>query len=222
MRHVYLRAFTLIEILLATVLGVTVMLMAVSVYRSASDVMVDISRQAEVGQTLRAGYFAAMADVDYWHSHADVNFPYLREVNATVRESAAVQPSFAKITLSNDDPDLNTSWIAPHDPRAWYRGYMYSNIISRVPSGSDVTFLFDGTGSGDPTVPDTIGGKRITPRAIYGDYAMLSNILGPGSEDNNANADVSTHETLMAMAEDGNVNYAASVSSQRERTVFYF
>lgn len=115
------RAFTLIELLVAMALGTLLVLITVQAFSTAGDAMAALRRLAEENRLIRAGYFTVIEEADFWHSHANPSYPYLRGHNVV---GDGVRP-FAPVTWNDDlTHPVNPNWPQPHDPRAWYRNHL--------------------------------------------------------------------------------------------------
>jgi prepilin-type N-terminal cleavage/methylation domain-containing protein len=134
------KGFSLIEVLIAVALGALLLLVAANVFRTATLTMSTLNVLAEENCMIRAGYFTAINEVDYWHTEANPAFPYLRghaiEVadnpdNPDEADSIYGARPFAPVEWSDslDDPH-NPNWKQPHDPRAFYRNNLTPNVVS--------------------------------------------------------------------------------------------
>ncbi|MBA2481278.1 MAG: hypothetical protein H0V44_11500, partial [Planctomycetes bacterium] len=142
-------AFTLIELLIAISLSLATMLVAVSTFRQAAQTISVMNRLSTENGLLRTGYFLNAEDVDFWNSHANPDFPFLKghmsdEVAHTgdggnnldnkrlfrrvAFRSKALGPgpgSVAGASMASGDFDPN--WEQPNDARSWYRNYLMPN-----------------------------------------------------------------------------------------------
>lgn len=69
-------AFTAIELMIAMALSLGILLVAVAGFRMAAASMGRLERLSVENNLLRSGYLLLMEDVDFWHSHANPEYPY--------------------------------------------------------------------------------------------------------------------------------------------------
>jgi prepilin-type N-terminal cleavage/methylation domain-containing protein len=186
------RGFTLVEILISLALALILILIAVVTFRTATQTMTRLEQLANENRLIRSGYLIAMDDVDFWHSHANPAFPYLKGYNAMTEEGASVADAgndfFDKKIFrpvewpkSLDDP-ANPNWAQPHDPRTWYRGGVVANQESGVIAPANeakVNDLANATFFYDPLFYEEGGDPE--NRKEQTDSRLHKDVAGPGA-----------------------------------------
>lgn len=83
------RGFTLLEMLVAVSLGTVLVLTITATFRAISRTVAAVNALGRENELLRAGYFVAIEDADFFHSEANPDLPYskgwtrVQPVNAT-------------------------------------------------------------------------------------------------------------------------------------------
>ncbi|MBA2480973.1 MAG: prepilin-type N-terminal cleavage/methylation domain-containing protein [Planctomycetes bacterium] len=204
-RRISVRAFTLVELMIAISLSLVIMLVAVTAFRQASQTISLMNRLSVENGMLRTGYFITTEDVDFWNSHANPDYPYLKghmsdAVLAFSGNNLENKRLFRPVTFSTATAvDFNPNWALPHDARSWYRNYLMPNpkplIYDRAQAdglgGSLVGANMWNAWLIDPNVPNpltkhlnyvesNLGEYQIpigwSPRTVAGDYSRLSTI----------------------------------------------
>jgi hypothetical protein len=85
----------MIELLLAILFSSMIVLVAMMTFRTAAKTMGRIDELAAENKMIRAGYYLALQDADYWHSHADPTYPYMSHFNSATM-------LYAPTTFKND------------------------------------------------------------------------------------------------------------------------
>ncbi|MFM2089764.1 MAG: hypothetical protein RLZZ127_253 [Planctomycetota bacterium] len=186
------KAFTLIELLVATALAMFIILLAATAFRLIVNGMRTAQRLSVENGMLRAGFFVALDDADFWRSHADPAQPYdkgdlalgvangnafRKRIFAPVSFHARLEPDRPRLPASltaaevaaHPLPNLNA--LLPHDPRSWYRGHLWTdarpnNGIERITDLPNRDWGMSGYGAP----------AGITPRHLFGPYSMSANI----------------------------------------------
>ncbi len=127
-------AFTLIELMIAIGLGMLIVVVAVSGVRMASQSVTTSNRLALENSMMRAGYFAAMQDADYWLAWDDPDSPTdqgLRDYEGAPPYGRGLpfsdfnQTIFPKRGTEGTDQERgwnpNYAWHA-NDSRTWFNG----------------------------------------------------------------------------------------------------
>jgi hypothetical protein len=172
-----MRAFTLIELLISLALGMSILVMAMMTFRSASASMADINRMSRETQMLRTGYWIAMRDADFWDSQANPAAPYRKGFMRTGRGTDSTlnqRRAFAPISFNASMTPggalaggvVNPNLFLPHHPGGWYRNGIapgmgahlrYKLPNDRIDPGGDANFP-----------------SGMTPASIEGDYGLAS------------------------------------------------
>jgi len=184
-----MRAFTLIELLIALALGMSILVMAVMTFRSTSACMADISRMSRETQMLRTGYWIALRDADFWDSHANPNPPYGKAFNRVGRgtdSTITTRRAMAPISFSasmdpsasvSDSRVINPNIFLPHHPGGWYRNGLAASM------GGHLRY---GTSKVAPADTQSQYGKNfktgVTPMAVEGDFGLASATAMPVSD----------------------------------------
>jgi prepilin-type N-terminal cleavage/methylation domain-containing protein len=79
------RGFTLIELVVAIGLGVTILVIAVAAFRSIALAMGTLNRLSQQNQRMRSGFMTAMEDADFWHSAANPEMPWVQRYNSVAQ-----------------------------------------------------------------------------------------------------------------------------------------
>jgi prepilin-type N-terminal cleavage/methylation domain-containing protein len=196
--------FTLIELMISVALSLLILLVAVAAFRLATQTMGLITRLSRENGMLRTGYFVMTDDVDFWNSHANPNYPYLKghmsdtvgagELGNSRSNNLYDKRPFKAVTFrlsdpynagSSSDSNFDPNWSLPNDRRSWYRNGMIQGPrpFALYPASSAV-----GTVNVAGPVIQTHLADAIQLRGdawyllgwepwhIYGDYSMLSNV----------------------------------------------
>lgn len=128
------RAFTLIELLIAITLGMLIVYTATAGFRAASQSVTTSNRLALENSLLRAGYFAATQDADWWLAWDDpddssnqrlrwfANYqPWKRGGPFTPFDQSTFARGGTRGTDSERGWDPTFTWPA-NDARAWFNG----------------------------------------------------------------------------------------------------
>ncbi|HYE08293.1 MAG TPA: hypothetical protein VEL07_22455 [Planctomycetota bacterium] len=121
------RAFTLIEVMIASALGLTVCLTAFAGLRAAAQSVSLAERLATENALIRAGMNAAYHEVDAWRTYddpADATRQRLRQYDATRRMGLPFTPLKTSWTPSGWSSADRTTW--DEDDRGWNSGEAWS------------------------------------------------------------------------------------------------
>ncbi len=72
----------MIELLIAVGFSMIIVMVAMMTFRSAQKAMGRLDELAAENKMIRAGYYLALQDADYWQSHADPTYPYMAHFNS--------------------------------------------------------------------------------------------------------------------------------------------
>ena len=145
-------AFTLVEVMIATALGVTIIGTAFAAFRVASQAATVANRLSLENAMLRAGFSKAEEELDFWQAYDDPQQPALEQLR-TARDAGAhglhglaFAPMAALLTASANPAHMEdalgwspSTWL-PHDPRSWFRGNMAEKYNSSLPFGRYAIF----------------------------------------------------------------------------------
>jgi hypothetical protein len=139
-------AFTLVELLIAITLGMAIIFTALSGFRMASQSVTVANHLALENSLMRAGYFMAVDEADFWQSYDDPDDATATREGQKLRQFANYTPwhrglpfapfdgtSFPRSGAAGSeqergwDPDY--AWPAS-DPRAWFHGNLVEEIAS--------------------------------------------------------------------------------------------
>jgi hypothetical protein len=130
-------AFTLIELLIAIGLSLAIMMVAVTTFRQAAQTIALMNRLSVENGLLRVGYFLNTEDVDFWHSHANPDYPYLKghmsdqvAYGSDGGNNLDNKRLFRRVAFhpgKNGATGFDPNWEQPHDARSWYRNYLAAN-----------------------------------------------------------------------------------------------
>lgn len=183
------RGFTLIELMLAVALSTLLLLVAFVTFRAVTRTIKELQDLAATNRILRTGYLQATKDADYWHSHADPRYPYLREHNGITTDEDSVYDvrPFRRVEWESPGPGgevvaENPAWAQPHDERCWYRNGLLPNVttgnyVFNTGTGRcdfQPDFYCDGISASAST--DGVRPLGWESWHVVGDYAALSNI----------------------------------------------
>ena len=204
----WVRAFTLIEVVLAVALSTAVLLAGFTAVRSAARSIANLNQVSRENALLHSGVMAAIEDADFWNSEANPEFPWARaymgfrnvdangtrladdadtQATGTAAYTAANHGSNKRLfrrvdrtTGSVEDPN----WMLPHDARAWFRNSWLPNnrpaqLWQYTPNGA-LTSRSTVNNNNNTNWSTTAGSIPAcwTPRHVLGDYAELANPLG--------------------------------------------
>lgn len=140
------RGFTLIEVMIAATLMIAIITMAMIAMRTAAKSIAVLGALRAENRLLRQGITAGLEDLDFWHSDANPDYPYLkgamsapyvdaadRIVGSDSRLAKAKRP-FRPVTFG---VGLSPAGLLPHDPATWYRNHLNSNCRPKVPNGHE-------------------------------------------------------------------------------------
>lgn len=130
--------FTLLEVLIATAMGVVIIGTAFAAFRVASQTVTIANRLSLENAMMRAGFSKAQEELDFWQSYDDPDVTQGEKLRATLAP-ASLQGAhgliFAPMATLLPPPAASTdtfegaqgwddrAWLA-HDSRSWYRGNM--------------------------------------------------------------------------------------------------
>lgn len=110
-------AFTLIEVMVALGLAVVIILVAAQAFSAISKTVTVINRLNQENQLLRAGFWAALQNADFWDGEASPEAPYYRMHNRHARTkvlTAACATRVSAVFGSNDGScDRRKRFLAP-------------------------------------------------------------------------------------------------------------
>ncbi len=115
------RGFTMIEMLISIALGAAICAAAFAAFRVASQSVAAANRLAIENALFRAGYHAALDDLDSWNSLDDPARP------AAQRPLNVPGQPFGPLTFAADELDFDLS-----DPRLWWRGHAMEHRTTKL------------------------------------------------------------------------------------------
>ncbi len=154
--HTARRAFTLIELILATAAGAVVIVAAAAALRVAAQTATASERLATQNALIAAGLRGAFDELDFWTAYDDPLDPSRQRLRFAA--DAVVAPGgmrrlglpFAPFSatwprMASADPEAVEGWddAAPWDaadPRAWWRGTMLERVDSDLRHGRYALF----------------------------------------------------------------------------------
>jgi prepilin-type N-terminal cleavage/methylation domain-containing protein len=165
-QHLYPRGFTLIEMMLAIAIGVTICYTAFAGVRTASQCVTIANRLSTENRLMHAAITTSIDDLDFWTSYDDLNDPADQQLR--VGDALGRDPFLPMTFNAVEEPDFT-----PSDPKTWWRGMPTAN--QAVGTYGNYS-LFSNTGPGTP--PFTQGQNwlpKITKRLhnSLGVYGLL-------------------------------------------------
>ncbi len=157
------RAFTLLELMIAVSLSIMVVYTAFAAFRTVGQ-SVTISRKLSLENgLLRAGFMAALNELDYWDLYDDRNAP-----DPTANPLRVVGKPFAPLTY---DPSRGE-----HDPKTWYRGLGFAEDATQTMKWGNYSLLStSGAGTGpDAPIRTWYPNQIKTINQTLGSYGMIS------------------------------------------------
>lgn len=195
-----LRGFTLIELMIAISLGMLLVYTATAGFRSASQSVTLSNRMALENSLLRAGYFAAVQDADWWLAWDDpddssnqrlrwfANYSPWKRGNPFTPFGASVFPRGG--TLGQDTQrgwDPTYTWPA-NDSRSWFNGNLveegnvsghvfgHYELFAHNKSAPNLTKVMSTGGS---QIGIAFNGSAVPTRTWYGNQLeSLKNAMG--------------------------------------------
>lgn len=170
-------AYTLVELLIAVSLSVTIMLIAFTAFRFCAASFQALNRLATENDIMRRGAIVAYDTIDSWADQAEPGYPWCKGYNSLAIADTTLgldTPSnkriFRRVTFQPaGNANFNPNWVQPHDPRSWYR-----NHIGHSPRPYMLSPTYGGWGWAPfSTFPGTPSGWE--GRHVFGDYSLLSN-----------------------------------------------
>ncbi|MBA3936387.1 MAG: hypothetical protein H0X38_02910 [Planctomycetes bacterium] len=176
-------AFTLIEIMIATGLGVGIIGVSFAAFRVASQAATVANRLSLENALMRAGYARAQEELDFWQGYDDALDPAQEQLRSAQSGSgrgahglmfapmAQMLPAGGALEDAVGwDPQ---GWL-PHDPRTWYRGNMAEKVDSLLIFGRYAIFA-----SADDVAPQLYADQPPAPPATatvfqYQTYAVAA------------------------------------------------
>lgn len=184
-------AFTLIEVLLALALSLVILLMAVTAVRTAYQVMREIRSLAEENDRLVDGWFLASNDVDFWHSHADPEFPYLKgPMSDAVTMAGSTNNPYDKRPFRRLEFTAETAPLElPHQSPSWYRGGLVTGVMPLGRMAPEWKLAVQWQTVRDASAAVIYQEKDLfqmpagwAPWHLQGDYASIANVTLPGAQ----------------------------------------
>lgn len=108
------RAFTLLELMIAVALASMIVYTAVAAFRVASQSMTVAKRLSVENNMLRAGYYAALEELDFWDLYDN-----RAATDVTKNPLRVAKKPFAPMSY---DPSRHSA-----DPRTWWRGFGFAH-----------------------------------------------------------------------------------------------
>ncbi|MBA3707309.1 MAG: hypothetical protein H0W83_00650 [Planctomycetes bacterium] len=184
--------------MIALSLSMAIVLIAVTAFRQASQTISLMQRLSTENGMLRTGYFLCTEDTDFWNSHANPDYPYLKghmsdPVLTNSGNNLDNKRLFAPVKFQVAPPggiDFNPNWEQPNDARGWYRNYLTANprtLIYDRSIGNKVDgyplghVMLDSAENSEVGIDKVIASDTCLPRGwapwhLIGDYACLSTI----------------------------------------------
>jgi prepilin-type N-terminal cleavage/methylation domain-containing protein len=196
-----LNAFTLIEMMIALALSVTIMLMAFSAFRLCSSSIQTMNRMVVENDLLRRGTVLALDAIDTWSDYAEPAHPWGKVFNQFGNVDINGNPIAG---TDNDNPNnkrpfrlvsfaasgnFNPNWVQVHDSRSWYRNHLSQSPRPFTADKGNGTMYWPnalyggGSYSGNWNVPSSDIPPGWEARHVWGDYSLVSNTaMNPSSD----------------------------------------
>jgi prepilin-type N-terminal cleavage/methylation domain-containing protein len=175
------RGFTLIEMVLSIALGMLIVYAALSGFRAATQSIAISNRMSLENSLIRAGFQAALNEVDFWTSYDDPDDNSRQGLRNTVfRDLSSVMGNVGLGTQPTPYPgaESDIGWD-PHyewpvaDRRTWWRGNAAESRSTDLRMGSYAIFADKAVPDGHPWLYRQMDGLRRT-LGYYGfcDYLL--------------------------------------------------
>ncbi len=186
-------AFTAIELMISLALALGILLVAVSGFRMAAASMGRLERLSVENNLLRSGYLMLMEDVDFWHSHANPEYPYRKGFMSDEVEIAGDRGNnhvdkrlFKPVEFQTGRAAYDPNWLQPNDRRSWYRNHSVQSPNPMSFDKSEASFrqrvVFAQANRVEQTWhPNLAPGWE--PWHVVGDYAKLANVAADAGGD---------------------------------------
>lgn len=183
-------AFSLVELMFAIALSLVIIVLAIAAVRSAAQSVAHIQRNSAQNALIRSGWFAALDDVDFWNSHANPEYPWLK---GPMSDAVAIagdtnnpwdKRAFRRVVWQGPNAPGR---LLPHQLESWYRNGPLPGPMPRVrvpPRYELMLFLVSG---GDPTTDVQRDPRKFfvpagwAPWHVQGDYSVVSNVTDDGT-----------------------------------------
>ncbi len=189
--------FTLVEVLIASAMGVVIIGTAFAAFRVASQTVTIANRLSLENAMMRAGFSKAQEELDFWQAYDDPGTTQgenLRAALAPVPQQGAHGLIFAPMITLMPSPTFSTdaaegaqgwddhAWL-PSDSRTWYRGNMAEKCDSALLFGRYAIFSSADSGAtsfysdaGSPAVGTPVGDPPVVPPAVapISDYSGVT------------------------------------------------
>jgi len=174
-------------------LSLGILLVAVAGFRMAAASMGRLERLSVENNLLRSGYLLLMEDVDFWHSHANPEYPYRKgfmsdrvEIAGDDGNNHVDKRVFKPVEFQTGRVGHDPNWLQPNDRRTWYRNHSVQSLNPMTFDKSDANFkqrvVFEQAEKVDGTAYPRLS-PGWEPWHVFGDYAKLANVDSDASGD---------------------------------------
>lgn len=174
-------AYTLVELLIALSLSVTIILIAYTAFRFCAASFQAINRMSAENDLLRRGVITAYDTIDSWADLAEPAYPWCKGYNSLPDPvPMADKRPFRLVAFQPvGNPNFNPNWVQPHSSRAWYRNHLgHSPRPYMLRDGLGLW----GWGKHESTLTKTAPAGW-EGRHVFGDYSLVSHTaMDPASD----------------------------------------